>query len=294
MLAMLEKQDGPPAMVRGRIVTFKHYNHTWYFSLQPAFVTWDRPSNVTSWVRFERLRLVLANKVKVDQLRPEYPPRAPAIPPASPPPPSPPPSPPGPSAFDGVGDESDSDDRRAPPAVPSAAFAGVGDESDSDDRGAPPRATAAAQPLVGDEDASDAEDGGRPASAHAVGQKRPLEQTVGDDSDSDARPPTHAVEPFGDELPIDDDDDELGSDDDDGEEVEGMLDTSALNNPALPTLLALYTKPVHKKDAYKFDLHLGLLAEQSRIHMFREGKCELDFVDAQAFDAKMRRLGILR
>ncbi|KAJ1619169.1 hypothetical protein T492DRAFT_848754 [Pavlovales sp. CCMP2436] len=65
MHAALEKQVGPAATVRGRIVCFKYFMNTWTFHLQPGFVTWDRPSNAHSWVRFEKLRLVLADKVKV-------------------------------------------------------------------------------------------------------------------------------------------------------------------------------------------------------------------------------------
>jgi hypothetical protein len=294
-------------MIRGRIVTFKHFLTSWTFSLQPAYITWDRPSNINSWVRFERLRLVLEDKSKVDEQRKTLRPVAKVTPPLSPPPPSPPPSPPmigDESESDGsglaprhaivvaavypaIGDESESDDGGRPlrAAITTApAYLGIGDESDSDDR----RPTARAPPAAGD-DADDDGSGPQPPLA-LVGQKRPREAVDADQASEQEESPLPGA--VGELLPDDDDDDELGSDDDDNnEEVEAMLDETTFADA--PCVLAQYSKPVHKKDSYKFDIHLGVLTEGSRIHVFRDGKVELDFVDSSTFDAKLRQLRML-
>lgn len=280
MLAALEKHSGPPVMIRGRVITFKHYLNTWHFNLQPGYVTWDRPSNVHSWVRFDKLRLVLADKAKVDEIRAAQMSAVPVLPPASPPPPSPPPSP-------------------ARPTAPS--FAGIGDESDSDDGRPPPRRAPPPQPVIGD-DSEDNDWSAHPAGAARAGQKRPRDPlvhgdalpTAGDQRDGDAcAAPLRAQLPLGLARPPGAVDDELGSQDDDlaEEEVATLLDDRSFAD--VPCVRALYTKAAHKAGNYKFDLNLGMLTESSRVHMFREGKCELEFVDAPAYDEKLRRMGML-
>ena len=308
MLAALEKHAGPPVTIRGRVVTFKFYLNTWHFDLQPGYATWDRPSNAQGWVRFERLRLVLADKVKVDQIRAA---QTSGVPPPSPPPPSPPPSPPHPPV---VGDESDDDSggagarARAPArgATPTAPV--IGDESDDDvapagAQAARPAARRSTSPGVGDDGVDDEQqhNGGANVQAGHKRMRSPARGTVhaaigdedDDDGDAGGSAPSRAPVTTSRSCEAGKSDDELGSDDDDvaDEEVSALLDSRTFAHA--PCVRALFTRAVHRRDTFKLELQLGLLSESSRVHLFREGRCELDFVDQAAYDEKLRRMGML-
>lgn len=272
-------------MIRGRVVSFKHYGHVWRFDLQPAFLTWDR----AGWVHFERLRLVLADAAECAKayggadppvaggggaslVELGAPPPGLRLPP---PPQAPPPSPPRPSPPPDEEDDDEDEDEDFPSgAHPRSEQTRHADRADSEDDD--------------EEDDDDMFDSERALGGMAGGSARKRPRSASPDGSAAADGAGDAAEQRA--LGLVDDDAELGSDDDD-EEVRELLDAGQFDDA--PSILAQYSKHSRQKETYKFDMRCGLLTEPSRMQMFREGKCELDWLEAAEYERKLRRLQLV-